>query len=124
MQRFALCFMRPTSPTVARQKISVFSTTYRHFIQGGPPPGNQKKKRYHAYASSHEDEMQERHRKKMLEIEAYYAQQANKPAPLPENAFVKGQYGMRRRIHRDYESDINVQSLNEAVDIGVNAMRK
>ncbi|CCW69186.1 unnamed protein product [Phytomonas sp. Hart1] len=123
MHQFALYLLRQTSPIVVYPKIGTLCTTYRHFIQGGPPPGN-RKKLYRVYASSHEDEMKERHRLKMLEIEAYYAQQPNKPAPLPENAFIKGQFGMRRRIHRSRDEEYDPSAVNEAIDIGNNAMRK
>lgn len=73
---------------------------------------------------SNREEMTLRHRQKMEAQERYYAEQADKPAPLPENSFIQGKFGMRRRLHRSREEGIDLVKLSAAVEEGVNAMRK
>lgn len=93
-------------------------------MQGGPGPRKGDANELFQVSRSHREEMTQRHRMKMEAVERYYASQVGKPAPLPENAFTKGQFGMRRRLHRSREDDIDLVKLGQAVDEGVNAMRK
>lgn len=101
----------------------------RSFVQGGPPPRKSTDAKgdmnqLYEVSRSHRAEMTDRQREKVEAQDRYYAQQVGKPAPLSENAFVNGKFGMRRRLHRTREDAIDLRSLSQAVDEGSNAMRK
>lgn len=99
----------------------------RFFIQGGPPIPKKdlEKKRKKYLISSHEDEMDDLFQRRQQEIDDYYAtHEPNCPRPLPNNAFRKGEFGMRRRIHLDRRRSIDSVELDKAVSEGNNAMKK
>ncbi|KAG5503618.1 hypothetical protein JIQ42_05840 [Leishmania sp. Namibia] len=106
---------------------SALFVTTRSFVQGGPPIPkkdiDKKRKRY--LISSHAEEMEAKYQSRQQEIHEYYStHEPNCPEPLPENSFVKGQFGMRRRYYVDRCGKIDPRALGEAVDEGTNAMRK
>ncbi|CAG9572425.1 conserved hypothetical protein [Leishmania major strain Friedlin] len=106
---------------------SVLFMTARYFIQGGPPVPkkdvDKKRKRY--LISPHTEEMEAKYQSRQRELHEYFAtHEPNCPEPLPENSFVKGQFGMRRRYYVDHRGKIDPHALGNAVDEGTNAMRK
>lgn len=119
---FAECAVPPSRALAALSAVMISSRT---FIQGGPGPQKEDRQRIRNLTRSHEDEMKTAHRQKMERIAAYYAaKHPDAPAPLPENTFIKGQFGMRRRLHRPQRVDgiIDPEKLSEAVTESMNAM--
>lgn len=86
---------------VAVCRHSVCRFQRRAFVPGKDmppgPPGS--KAKYGAYMRSRASDVDEAQAKLRAEHEEYY-RHAKIPAPLYENAFVPGQFGMRRRVVR------------------------
>ncbi|KAG5481012.1 hypothetical protein LSCM1_06687 [Leishmania martiniquensis] len=107
--------------------VAALSLTTRGFIQGGPPVPkkdiDKKRKRY--LISSHAEEEEAKYKSRQRELHEYFAtHEPNCPEPLPENSFVTGQFGMRRRYYVDRRGTMDPRTIGEAVDEGANAMRK
>lgn len=62
------------------------------------------------------EKSERRHEERMAAERAFYAQTPNKPAPLPENAFVPGKFGMRRRIRRSGVGDLDAKKVGEDME--------
>lgn len=88
------------------------------FFQGGPPPqgGPGSKSKQQEFLRSKVDEADEKQRQRMEDHDSYYSD-PSKPAPLFENAFLPGKFGMRRRlvVARRREKGWNAKERGEAV---------
>ncbi|KAG5507577.1 hypothetical protein JKF63_06526 [Porcisia hertigi] len=106
---------------------TALSVTIRCFVQGGPPIPQKdiEKKRKRYLISSHTEEMEAKYQSRQREVHTYFAtHEPNCPEPLPENSFVTGHFGMRRRYYVDRSGHIDPHALGRAMDEGTNAMRK
>ncbi|CAM38018.1 conserved hypothetical protein [Leishmania braziliensis MHOM/BR/75/M2904] len=111
----------PSAPVLA------LFMSMRPFVQGGPPVPKKdiEKKRKRYLISPHTEEMEAKYQRRQREVHEYFAtHEPNCPEPLPENGFIKGQFGMRRRYYVDRRDKIDPHALGNAVDEGTNAMRK
>ncbi|RHW68627.1 hypothetical protein DPX39_100145400 [Trypanosoma brucei equiperdum] len=120
------CFSPPALRLLRSDAATVTKAASRSFVQGGPPPpklqeGIEPLKKLRSYRA----EMDARYEEEQRAERELYSRTPNVPAPLPHNSYVKGQYGMRRRIKvQSTEDQISVHTLNEAVETGNHAMRK
>lgn len=119
-----------TSASLSSSPVTSVSALFmiaRHFVQGGPPvPKKDMDKKLKRYLiSPHTEEMEAKYQSRQRELHEYFStHEPNCPEPLPENSFVKGQFGMRRRYYVDHRGKIDPRALGNAMDEGTNAMRK
>ncbi|KPA78497.1 putative mitochondrial hypothetical protein [Leptomonas pyrrhocoris] len=106
---------------------SSLTSSTRSFVQGAPPLPQRvtdKNNKERPRGSYREEMDSERARRQRAIHEFFATHEPNCPEPLEENAFVKGQFGMRRRYFVDHRGKIDSIALGAAVADSTNAMRK